>query len=122
MQNAVVKYSIIILFLLVYINRGLLISAALEVDNQEKGEINSVIELIIQLVTGEENGIDEDGDLQSNCNFVKVFQHDFLAQVGKSFEFVNIFKNKFIFPHKEDILGESFYGQIDHPPEIIGYF
>ena len=122
MQKRVVKYIMITFLLVVYINRGLFISASLEIDNQGDGEINSVIELIIQLITGKENGIDEDGDSQSNCNFVKIVQHDFSEQITKSLELANLFSqniDKLTFPRKENIPPKSFYGQIDHPPEHL---
>jgi hypothetical protein len=121
MQKAVVKYSMIILLLMIYINRGLFVAAAYETESQDGREVNSVIEWVIQLITGEDNGIDEDGDNHSNCNFVQIVQPDFSQQISQNFELANLhFRNiEFIFPRKEDILQNDFYSQIDQPPEII---
>jgi hypothetical protein len=121
MQKIAVKYLMIAFLLMVYINRGLFISAALEIDNQGNGEINSVIEWVMQLITGEENSIDEDSDSQSNCHFVKIVQHDFSQQIAQNFELTNLFSkniNKFL-PRKENIPLKGFHGQIDQPPEIV---
>ena len=120
MQKTVVKYSIIFLLLLVYINRGLFV-APYEIENHGNNETNSVMEWIIQSVTGESNDIDEDGDSQSNCHFVKIVQYDFSEQITKNFDLANLWSkniNNFI-PHKEDIPQKSFYTQIDQPPEMI---
>jgi len=121
MQKTVVKYIIITFLLLIYINRGLFLSSALEIDNQINGEVNSVVELLIQWVTGEENGIDEDGDIQSDCSFVKIVHHDFSQQLTQSIELMNLFsKNveKFKFSIKEELPFKDFYSQIDRPPEV----
>ena len=121
MQETVVKYIIITFLLLIYINRGLFLSSALEIDNQINGEVNSVVELLIQWVTGEENGIDEDGDIQSDCSFVKIVHHDFSQQLTQSIELMNLFsKNveKFKFSIKEELPFKDFYSQIDRPPEV----
>jgi hypothetical protein len=121
MPKTVVKYLMIAFLLMVYTNRGLFISAALEIDNQKKGEINSVIEWVIQLITGKENDIDEDSDSQSNCSFMKIVQHDFSQQIAQNFELTNLFSkniDKFIL-YKENIPLKIFYTQIDQPPEMI---
>ena len=120
MQRAVVKYSIIIIFALIYINRALFISAAYEVESQGKEETNSIIELFLELATGKNNDIDEDGDQQSNCNCVKIVQHDFSQQMSKNFELINLYsKNagKLIFPNKENSPTKDFNDEIEHPPE-----
>jgi len=121
MPKIVVKYLMIALLLMVYINRGLFVSSAYEIDNQGKGEINSVIEWIMQMITGKENGIDEDGDIQNSCNFVKIVQHDFSQQLTKNFDLTNLFSKKIeklVVLRKTNIPHKSFYCQIDHPPEI----
>jgi hypothetical protein len=109
----------VFLLLLVYINRGIFI-VPYEVENRGNKEINSVVEWVIQLVTGEENDIDEDGDLPSDCNSVKTVSHDFYQQIAQELEPQHLHsKNiaKLAFPNKEDIPQQGFYGQIDHPPE-----
>jgi hypothetical protein len=121
MQKSVVKYVMVAFLLMVYINRGLFVSAAWEVDNQADGEINSVIELIMQMITGEENGIDEDGDSHSSCNFVSIAQYDFSEQITKNFDFANLFLkniNTYI-SRRENIPMKNFFGQIDQPPENV---
>ena len=112
----------IALLLMVYINRGLFVSSAYEIDNQGKGEINSVIEWIMQMITGKENGIDEDGDIQNSCNFVKIVQHYFSEPITKNFDLTNLFSkklDKLIVLRKTNISDIKFHSQIDHPPEMI---
>jgi len=119
MQKTIVKYSIIFFMLLVYINRGFFISPY-EVENHGNKETNSIIEWITQLVTGEGNDIDEDGDAQSDCHFAKIIPHDFSEQFTKNFDLANwTFKNinKFV-PREENIPLTGFYDQIDPPPEV----
>jgi hypothetical protein len=104
--------------MLIYLNRGLFVSAAYEVDNRENGELNTVIEFLIQLATGEENGIDEDEDMQSNSICVNIIQHD----CSQNFELTNLLANnakKLVFPNKEDIPSSNFNDRIDHPPEMM---
>jgi len=116
MQNTVVKYSVIFLFLLVYINRGVFI-VPYEAENNSNKEINSVVEWIQQLVTGESNDIDEDGDNQTDWNFTYTFICDFPQQLA----LINLFskeikKNKF--PDSENFLSNDFCSQIEQPPEV----
>ena len=121
MQNAVVKYLMIMFLLLGYINRGFFV-VSYEAENHGGKEINTVIEWITQLITGESNDIDEDGDGQTDCNSVKVVQHDFSQQMAKYFELANLYcKNseKIAFPCKEDSFLDDFYSKIDHPPQVI---
>jgi len=117
MQKPFVKYSIVILLTLIYINRGLFISSAHELENQGSREINSVIELAWQLITGECNDIDEDGDLQTDSNFVKNFQHDFSN--AQDFEPASLFSKNINkrFSNNENLLTKDFCFQIDQPPE-----
>jgi len=115
MQKTFVKHSTLFLLLLIYINRGLFI-APNEAKNQNFVEINTFIEWAVQLVSGECNDIDEDGDMQSDCNFVTVFQHDFPQQLT----LINLYSEsseKIPFLNTENILQKIFYPQIDHPPE-----
>lgn len=121
MQKTVVKYSITFLLVFIYINRGVFITPY-EIENQGNEEINSVIEWVNQLITGESNDIDEDGDMQTDCNSVHNFHHDFSQQLAQNLELANLFskdlaKNRF--SNKENFLIKDFYSQIDQPPEII---
>ena len=116
MQKTVVKYSIIFLLLLVYINRGLFI-VPYEAVNQSNKEVNSVIEWITQLVTGESNGIDEDGDMQTDFSFTHIILHDFSLQFVQMAVFSKDIK-KIEHPYKENFLSNDFYPQIDHPPQV----
>jgi hypothetical protein len=102
--------------LLVYINRGVFITPY-EAENQGNEEINSVIEWVKELVTGESNDIDEDGDDHTDCSFTQMFLYDFPQQLPQ----VNLFseeikKNRF--PNQENILLQDFCFQIDQPPEV----
>ena len=117
MQNAVVKYSIIFLLLLLYLNRGVFV-VPYEVENHSNKEINSVVEWVLQLVTEESNDIDEDGDLQTDCSFTPVFIHEFPPQ----FTQLNLFPKevkKTVFPYKDNFFLNDFYSQIEKPPETI---
>jgi hypothetical protein len=115
MQKTVAKYSIIFFLLFVYINRGFFI-APFEVENHGNSEVNSVIEWIAQLVTGESNDIDEDGDMQSDCSSVKIFCEDFAQYI----DLLNLHPKcveKIACPHNENFYLKDFYTQIDHPPQ-----
>jgi len=103
--------------LLVYINRGLFVFAY-EMENQGNGEINSVVEWIQQLVTGESNDIDEDGDMQTDYDYTQIPLYDFPQHFIQLDLFsIEIKKNKF--PNKENFLVKNFRSQLDQPPEII---
>ncbi|MCL2290104.1 MAG: hypothetical protein FWC34_05280 [Bacteroidetes bacterium] len=120
MQNTIVRHSMIIFLLLIFINRGFFISSAYEIENPD-GEINSVAELIVLLITGESNDIDEDGDMQTDCHGVEIPHHDFSQQFAQSLELANLFSknlNKFGFSNDENLSGNNFHNQIDQPPEV----
>jgi len=120
MLKLVVKNLIITFLLIVYINRGLFITAY-EVENKGNKETNSVVEWVIELVTGTENGIDEDGDMQTDCNNVQVIQYDFSQNLAQIIELANLVSTdikKTAFPTKENVPVKSFYSQIEHPPEV----
>jgi len=119
-QKTVVKYTITFLFLLVYINRAIFVTPY-EIENQENKEINSVIEWVVEVLTGEGNDIDEDGDMQTDCSCVGVTHHDFSQQLAQNLKLANLFsediaKNRF--PNKENFLIQDFCSQIYQPPEI----
>ena len=113
MHKKVVKYSIIFFVLMIYINRCFFI-APYEIKNQGNKETNSVVEWVLQLVTGENNDFDEDGDVQTNYNFTQIFLHEFTLQLNNFSK--EIEKNRF--PSKESFLFKDFYFQIDKPPEV----
>jgi hypothetical protein len=117
MRKTVVKYLIIFFLLLVYINRGVFI-APYETENHGNNETNSIIEWIAQLVTGESNDIDEDGDMQSDCNSVNTFFYPELVQYLDLLNFHSK-STEIIFPRKENFYLKDFYTQIDHPPQIV---
>ena len=116
MKQNIGKYVIIISLLLTYANRGLFVSAAYE--SEMSKEINSVIELFIQLINGEGNDIDEDGDMQTHCGFTPLSLFDFSQPLVQA-NFYLEDSNPIGFPHKENIPYKDFYCQIDHPPERI---
>ena len=106
--------------LIVYINRGFFISSY-ENENYGNIEVNSVFEWITQLITGEFNDIDEDGDLQSDCNSVKIVNSTFFQEFAQYLDFMNLYlKNRKTtsFPNKENLYLKDFYAQIDHPPKV----
>jgi hypothetical protein len=119
-QNTVVKYSIAFLLLVVYINRGFFVTPY-EIENNGNKETNSVIEWVKQLVTGESNDIDEDGDLHSDCNSVKTITNDFYQKTAQSLDLSSLHSKdiaKITFPTKEDCYLNDFYTRIDHPPKF----
>ena len=106
--------------LLVFINRVFFISSY-ETENYGNKEINSVFEWVTQLITGECNNIDEDGDLQSDCNSVKIVNTTFYQEFAQYLDFMNLYLNyveKITFPNKENLYLKDFYTQIDHPPQV----
>ena len=119
MQKTIVRYSITFFFLLVYLNRGIFI-APNEIENNGNEELNSVIEWITQIVTGESNDIDEDGDMQSDCNSVNTITYVFYQEFSNNLDLLNSYSTnleKISFPNEENIPQKDFYTQIDHPPE-----
>jgi hypothetical protein len=120
MQKPIVRQFITIFLLLMYINRGFFISSAYEMESPN-GEINSVAELVVELITGESNDIDEDGDMQTDCHGTEIVHHDFSQQLAQSHEIMNLFsKNikKYGFSKEENLPANNYYRQIDQPPEV----
>jgi len=123
MMKHTLNVLLIVFLMLPYINRGLLVNmsgddfAYLKHASQTKGEINSVLELVLYLTGYDENDIDEDGDSPDDFTSFQFSQllvcHDF-AYINNPF-FKDIRQTFYIF---NDInYSQSFYGQIDHPPE-----
>ena len=118
MQKPTIRYLLTIFLLLMYINRGFFISDALEMNNTD-GEINSVAEYIVLLITGESNDIDEDGDSQTCCHFIKILQPDFSQQLAQNIMLASLFfkEIKTVFPATADLYNIDFYCRIEQPPE-----
>ena len=120
MQKTVVKYSIIFFLLLIYINRGFFITPY-EFENHENKEVNSLVEWIMQLVTGESNDIDEDGDLSTDCNSIKIAGNTFCQEFTLSIELLSLYSDylkKKAFSTEEKFYLKDIYTQIDHPPQL----
>ena len=101
-----------------YINRGFFISGAVEVESAN-GEINSVFEYFMELVTGKSNDIDEDGDMQTDCN--SVVHYDLSQQFVQTLQLANLFSKeikKTGFSNDENLPKNNYYRQIDQPPEV----
>jgi hypothetical protein len=121
MQNSVVRFSIILCFLLIYLNRGLFITPY-EIENNGNEEINSVAEWVMQLITGEGNDIDEDGDLQSDSFSVNIDTYNFHQEFAQYLDLLRLDSKtigKISFSNTENIPHKGFYLQIDQPPESI---
>lgn len=121
MKNSKVKYLLVVCVLLIYINRGMFVFSY-EIDNQTNIETNSVIEWVVQLITGKGNNIDEDGNNQTDCNSVQIAQFYFVEQLTQTFELANLFTKeleKNIFSAKVNSTIKGFLTQIDHPPKIF---
>jgi hypothetical protein len=120
MKKPIVRQFLTILLMLIYINRGFFISGAIEMESQN-GEINTVAELIVELVTGEGNDIDEDGDMQTDCNGSGIVYFDF-QQLAQNIELANLFFKSIKtsgFSNEENLPTNNYYRQIDQPPEFI---
>jgi hypothetical protein len=114
------KYLLIALMLLSYLNRGLFVAApeAEPVGIPGKGEINSMVEFLQKIITGYENDIDEDGDCPESYNFTTsqiLIDQSLIAALALKQPPLSICKN--LFPLSETILPSPIYGVVDHPPE-----
>jgi len=121
MKNSVVRNFVTTILLLLYINRGFFITGTNETKNPD-GEINSVLEYLVELVTGESNNIDEDGDSQTDCNSAKIVHHDFSQQLAQSIDLLSFYFEKtvkYVIPNKENIPPLNFFNKIDKPPEMV---
>ena len=121
MQNRAIKHFLTIILLLVYINRGFFVSSVNEIESNDS-EVNSVVEWLVEWVTGENNNFDEDGDSQSDHNYVQIAKHDFTQQFAQNIELANLFsisKNNFRIPNKENLPPINFFDKIDKPPEMV---
>ena len=118
MYTSCFKYILSVSLLMIYINRGFLVTPDEMKSNPH--EINSLTELIVEWITGQSNGIDEDGDLQETHDSAKTVQPDFTNQFSQLLELWSKFyvkTEKLLYPTNETIPQLFVYGQIDHPPE-----
>jgi len=119
MQKTVVKYAIILFLLITYINRGVFITPY-EIENHGNKEINSIIEWVQELITGQSNDIDEDGDLQSDCISVNAVNFNYYQEITQYLDLLSLYSKdleKIPFSNEEKFFLNDFYTQIDHPPE-----
>ena len=112
------KYFLTAFLLMIYINRAFFVTPC-EM-NTDPHEINSLVEFIVELITGQSNGFDEDGDSQEIYNLIKTIQPTIAVQFSQLLELWNKFPvktEKLFLKTNETILHLFVYGQIDHPPE-----
>jgi len=122
MNTSCFKYVLTVALLMIFINRGLLVTPS-EL-NIGPHEINSLTEWIVEWITGQSNGIDEDGDSQETHDSARTVQPDITNQFSQLLELWNKFPVKterLFFPTKETIPHQPVYGQIDHPPELLSF-
>jgi hypothetical protein len=118
MIRVVIKW-VTVCFLLIYVNRGLFI-ASVETDFNSGCEINSVAEWLLELVTGQSNNLDEDGNSHDTCNSHQTLQIFTAHQVLQMLEMWNkpaADAEKIFFPVNESIPDLYLVMQIDHPPK-----
>ena len=121
MRKTAVKHATIFFLLLIYINRGIFITPY-EAKNHGNKELNSIIEWVTELITGESNDIDEDGDSHSDCNSVKTISCNFYQEFAQYLDLLGSYSKKIgriVFPNQENLLQTGFYTQIDHPPQKV---
>jgi hypothetical protein len=112
------KYVISVSLLVIYLNRGFFVTPY--ETNTNPYEINSLAEFVIEMITGQSNGIDEDGDSLEVYNFAVIVQPYIAQQLSQSLELWNKFPVKIekrFFPTNETMPQLLVYGQIDHPPQ-----
>jgi hypothetical protein len=117
------KYILIFMLLSTFVNRGLFVFASgTEAKGQAAGkaEINSLLELIVGLVNGNQNGIDEDGNTQESYKLVNISQVIIHQPAVSLDELINLrcTTRKTFFQTKESLPSSLFYGTIEQPPEI----
>jgi hypothetical protein len=120
MKKPIIRQSLTVLLMLIYINRGFFISSAIEMESQN-GEINTVAELLTELITGESNDIDEDGDMQTDCHGSGIVHYDF-QQLAQHIELASLFSKNIQtsgFSNEENLPTNNFFNRIDQPPEFI---
>ncbi|MDR1023320.1 MAG: hypothetical protein LBL94_08640 [Prevotellaceae bacterium] len=113
------KYIAIVLLLTAYMNRGLFVAPA-EMESSKQAEVNSLCELLVRLIVGNHNDVDEDGDLSESYSAAKIAQPFISQQFSQLLELRSKFSIKIekIFPPtNEAILQLSCLDQVDHPPK-----
>ena len=119
MHKNLVKYLTVFVLLLIFVNRVVFV-APHEIENKGFKEINSVVEWMTYLFTGENNDIDEDGNFQNDCNSAKTITFVFYQEFAHYLDLLSLYsKNieKAVIPSEESIPQKEFYFQIDHPPQ-----
>ncbi|MDR0872779.1 MAG: hypothetical protein LBN27_04845 [Prevotellaceae bacterium] len=119
MLKSVTKYVSIAFLLMIYINRGLFVAPA-EMSNNPH-EINSIAEFLTEIITGQSNNIDEDGDSQETCNMAKIITQIFSPQVSQVSDIVDLsakITEDFTFPAKENIPPKPLLGTLEQPPQV----
>jgi len=122
MQSNWIKYTITVVLLVIYINRGLFVAMpGMELSSTHYGssnEINSLLEVILNFV-GCENNIDEDGDTPESYDAAKTLQplidHDMYACMTCPHATVR----KTFYLSNEAMPSLHIYRNIDHPPEQL---
>jgi len=119
MFKSATKYIAIFFLLAIYINRGLFV-VPVEIENNGKQEVNTLLEWALEILTGTSNNIDEDGDSQANYNFAKNIQPVISEQIAQTLDFLKTSQRtiKIFTPTNETIPHLPVLGQIDHPPQI----
>ncbi|MDR1757998.1 MAG: hypothetical protein LBR51_03425 [Bacteroidales bacterium] len=119
MFKPAIKYIAIFFLLVIYINRGLFV-VPVEIENNGKQEVNTLLEWALEILTGTSNYIDEDGDSQANYNFAKNIQPVISEQIAQTLDFLKTSQRiiKIFTPTNETIPHLPVLGQIDHPPQI----
>ena len=120
MQKVVVKYSIVFLLLMVYINRGLFVAMpGIETSCSSGMEINSLLEIILNLAGGE-NHIDEDGDTPETYNAGNM-AHPLIDQSLTCACLMCPYSavRKIFYTRNDAMLPSDTYKTIDQPPETI---
>lgn len=105
-----------------FVNRGLFVFApGTETTGQATGktEINSLLELIVGCINGNQNTIDEDGDTQESYSPAGISQPIIHPPVVCLDELINLLctTRESLFPTKESLPASLIHGTIEQPPE-----
>ena len=112
------KYLIFFSLLIIYINRALFVAMPGVEVSDTSDEINSLLEVIINLAGGE-NDIDEDGDNPENYGAAKIIQPLIDQNAADACTVCpSALVRKLFYLFDEVMLPSDAYGNIDHPPKI----
>ncbi len=127
MRSQWLKYLLVGFLLVTFINRAFLVSApeaepvGMAVAGEGRGEINSLAEFVGWLINGEENGVDEDGDLPESYHFAQLIQPVIGENLFCSIELpqpVTCTRDIYI-PLNQSIGASPIYGTVEQPPEKV---